>query len=76
MAISTLSPREQRKGEYFANILRVVVGAQEKESRTVNIRNRDDPSTQSKGDLVPLDVALQKLEKLRASQNLVNVLSD
>lgn len=42
-----------------------VVGAQEKESRTVNIRNRDDESTQKMGDLVPLDQALEKLAKLR-----------
>jgi threonyl-tRNA synthetase len=49
-----------------------VVGAQEKESRTVNIRNRDDQSTQSKGDLVPLDVALEKLIALRDSRNIEN----
>jgi len=42
-----------------------VVGAQEKESRTVNIRNRDDQSTQSKGELIPLDEAIGKLVSLR-----------
>ena len=42
-----------------------VVGAQEKESRTVNIRNRDDESTQKMGDLVPLNEALEKLTALR-----------
>jgi threonyl-tRNA synthetase len=51
-----------------------VVGAQEKESRTVNIRNRDDPATQQKGELIPLDTALEKLIKLRKSMALNSVL--
>ena len=50
----------------------IVVGAQEEESRTVNIRNRDDQSTQQKGELVPLDQAIEKLTKLRDSRALVN----
>jgi len=49
-----------------------VVGAEEQTSRTVNIRNRDDQSTQSKGDLVPLDQALEKLVKLRDDRQLEN----
>ncbi|KAH8701886.1 putative threonyl-tRNA synthetase [Talaromyces proteolyticus] len=51
-----------------------VVGAQEKESRTVNIRNRDDPSSQSKGELVPLDEARVKLQALKKERRLVNAL--
>ncbi|KAJ9620950.1 threonyl-tRNA synthetase [Taxawa tesnikishii (nom. ined.)] len=47
-----------------------VLGAQEKESRTVNIRNRDDPSTQKMGELVPLADAVAKLEKLRDERRL------
>ncbi|KAI4726011.1 threonyl-tRNA synthetase [Aureobasidium sp. EXF-10728] len=47
-----------------------VVGAQEKESRTVNIRNRDDPETQKLGELIPLDVAVQKMEALRDERKL------
>jgi len=47
-----------------------VVGAQEKESRTVNIRNRDDPATQKLGELIPLDVAVQKMEALRDERKL------
>ncbi len=42
----------------------IVVGAAEKESRTVNMRVRDDPATHNKGDLVPLDEALATLEAL------------
>lgn len=51
-----------------------VVGAQEKETRTVNIRNRDDPSTQSKGDLVPLDEAIRKLLALKEERRLENAI--
>lgn len=51
-----------------------VVGAQEKESRTVNIRNRDDQSTQAKGDLIPMDEAKRKLVELRDSRALVNAI--
>lgn len=51
-----------------------MVGAQEKESRTVNIRNRDDPKTQSKGELVPLEEAREKLRALRKERRLVNAL--
>ncbi|KAK5015537.1 threonyl-tRNA synthetase, partial [Cryomyces antarcticus] len=51
-----------------------VVGAQEKESRTVNIRNRDDQATQAKGELIPLDEALEKMLKLRDSRALENKL--
>ena len=51
-----------------------VVGAQEKETRSVNIRNRDDRQTQTKGELVPLAEALQKLKALRKERRLVNAL--
>lgn len=49
-----------------------VVGAQEKESRSVNIRNRDDQETQSKGELIPLDEAIQKLKVLKKERRLIN----
>lgn len=51
-----------------------VVGAQEKESRSVNIRNRDDPNSQSKGSLIPLEEARVKLRSLRKERRLVNSL--
>lgn len=52
----------------------LVVGAQEKESRSVNIRNRDDPSSQTKGSLVPLEEARAKLRALRKERRLENTL--
>ncbi|MCJ1373817.1 threonyl-tRNA synthetase [Loxospora ochrophaea] len=51
-----------------------VVGAQEKETRSVNIRNRDDQNTQSKGDLIPLDEAIQKLKDLKKERRIVNAI--
>lgn len=51
-----------------------VVGAQEKDSRSVNIRNRDNQQTQSKGELVPLDKALFELKLLRKERRIINAL--
>jgi threonyl-tRNA synthetase len=47
-----------------------VVGAQERDSRSVNIRNRDLPETQKMGELVPLDKAIEKLCALRDERRL------
>ncbi|KAL6869026.1 threonyl-tRNA synthetase [Amphichorda felina] len=49
-----------------------VVGAEEAKSRTVNIRNRDDQKTQTKGELVPLQDALDNLLKLKEERRLEN----
>ncbi|OAA65003.1 threonine-tRNA ligase [Cordyceps fumosorosea ARSEF 2679] len=51
-----------------------VVGAEEEKSRTVNIRNRDDQATQSKGELVPLQDALDQMIKLKEERRRVNKL--
>ena len=51
-----------------------VVGAEERDSRTVNIRNRDDQATQHRGEIVPLDEAVGKLVKLREERRLENKL--
>ena len=56
--------------------MHLVVGAQEKESRSVNIRNRDDQKTQSKGALVPLEKAIAQLRKLRRERGSENLLPD
>jgi threonyl-tRNA synthetase len=51
-----------------------VVGAQEKESRSVNIRNRDDQSTQKMGELIPVDRAMELLTQLRDERRLSSAL--
>ncbi|KAL9090968.1 MAG: hypothetical protein Q9159_001711 [Coniocarpon cinnabarinum] len=59
-----------RQGQLAQYNFIFVVGAQEMESKTVNIRNRDDPATQAKGELIPLAEAIAKLEHLRSSKEL------
>jgi threonyl-tRNA synthetase len=49
-----------------------VVGAEERDSKTVNIRNRDDQATQQRGEIIPLDEALKKLVQLRDERRLEN----
>ncbi|TID14372.1 threonyl-trna synthetase [Venturia nashicola] len=49
-----------------------VLGDTEKESRSVNIRNRDDQSKQKREEVVALDVALEKLCKLRDLREIEN----
>ncbi|KAJ5892459.1 hypothetical protein N7504_009150 [Penicillium tannophilum] len=51
-----------------------VVGAQEKEGRTVNVRNRDDPASQKQGVMIPLDEVRTKLRALRKERRLENAL--
>lgn len=47
-----------------------VVGATEKENRTVNVRDRDDQSSQQRGVDVSLEEAMKKMEEMRASKAL------
>ncbi|QGA16411.1 hypothetical protein EYB26_004078 [Talaromyces marneffei] len=51
-----------------------VVGAQERDSRSVNIRNRDDPASHAKGELISLEEARVKLRALRKERRLSNTL--
>jgi threonyl-tRNA synthetase len=52
----------------------MVVGAEEMENQAVNIRNRDDPSSQQKGTMMKLDMAVRKLKELKEERRLVNAL--
>ncbi|GME22104.1 threonyl-trna synthetase [Neofusicoccum parvum] len=51
-----------------------VVGAEEKEQRKVNIRNRDDQATQQRGELVDLDAAIEKLVALKENRALASAI--
>ncbi|EAT80431.1 threonine--tRNA (Thr) ligase [Parastagonospora nodorum] len=51
----------------------MVVGAEEQKARAVNWRNRDDQATQQRGEIVPLDEAVEKLCKLRDERKVENV---
>ena len=63
-----------RNGQLQQYNFTFVVGAQEKETRSVNIRNRDDQDTQSRGEIIPLDEALTKLQSLKRERGLVNAI--
>ncbi|KAI5781471.1 hypothetical protein EDC01DRAFT_709811 [Geopyxis carbonaria] len=51
-----------------------VLGAQEQESRSINLRNRDDPASQQRGDTLPLEEALAKFVSLKSERRLENML--
>jgi len=53
-----------------------VVGQEELDSRSVNVRNRDDVGTKAKTAMVPLDVIIDKLVGLKASKSLQNALPE
>jgi threonyl-tRNA synthetase len=50
----------------------MVVGAEEQQNRAVNWRNRDDQASQQRGEIVPLDEAIEKLVKLRDERRVDN----
>jgi hypothetical protein len=52
----------------------LVVGQEELDARSVNVRNRDDVGTKSKGEMVPLDKVVDQLVALKNSRSLANKL--
>ena len=54
----------------------VVVGQEELDSRSVNVRNRDDVGTKAKTAMMPLDIIISKLLKLKTSKCLQNTLPE
>ena len=46
------------------------------ESRSVNLRDRDDQATQSKGEMITIDDAIAKLEKLREDKTLSKAIAE
>ena len=54
------------------NVKNIVVGAEEKENRQVNVRYRDDTSAQDRGKPVPLEETIEKLRKLKADRGSYN----
>lgn len=67
-------PKKIRTGQLAQYNFIFVVGAAERDSRSVNIRNRDDPNTQKQGVLIPLDEAREKLRLLRKERRLETTL--
>ncbi len=50
----------------------VVVGQEELDARSVNIRNRDDVGTKARASTVPLDEVVEKMIALKSSRKLEN----
>ena len=51
---------------------RIVVGQEELDARSVNIRNRDDVGTKARASVVPLDEVVEKMIALKSSRKLEN----
>ncbi|ORZ33962.1 threonyl-tRNA synthetase [Catenaria anguillulae PL171] len=52
----------------------LIVGGEEEDARSVNVRNRDDTGTKAKGQMISLDDLLVKFGKLKDSKSLNNQL--
>lgn len=52
----------------------LVVGQEELDGRSVNVRNRDDVGTKAKTQMVPLDEIVEKLITLKKTKSLDNKL--
>lgn len=52
-----------------------VVGQDEFETNSVNVRNRDDVGTKARTETLPLDVITQKLVELKKTRSLSNKLA-
>ena len=51
---------------------RTVVGQEELDSQSVNVRNRDDVGTKAKGEMIPLDEVEEKILQLKKTRSLAN----
>jgi threonyl-tRNA synthetase len=58
------------------NGISIVVGQEELDNRSVNVRNRDDVGTKAKTAMIPLDSIIEKLVKLKANKSLQNTLPE
>jgi len=51
-----------------------VVGQEELDTRSVNVRNRDDVGTKTRSETIPLDKIIQKFVALKDRRSLQNKL--
>ncbi|PCH37518.1 threonyl-tRNA synthetase [Wolfiporia cocos MD-104 SS10] len=65
-------PKKIRNGEIAQYNFILVVGQEELDARSVNVRNRDDVGTKAKTEMIPLDEIAQKLVALKDSRSLKN----
>ncbi|KZT63487.1 tars protein [Daedalea quercina L-15889] len=67
-------PKKIRNGEIAQYNFILVVGQTELETRSVNVRNRDNVGTKGRDETVPLDDIIQKLVTLKGSRSIENKL--
>ena len=67
-------PKKIRNAEIAQWNFIFVVGAEERDSASVNLRNRDDQASQQRGEVIPLQEAIDKLVSLRDERRLENTL--
>ncbi|KIJ63654.1 hypothetical protein HYDPIDRAFT_175966 [Hydnomerulius pinastri MD-312] len=67
-------PKKIRNGEIAQYNFLLVVGQEELDSRSVNVRNRDDVGTKSKGEMVSLEEVTNKLVVLKNTRSIENKL--
>jgi len=58
----------------YSNTIIPVVGQEELDARSVNVRNRDDVGTKAKGEMVSLDKIVEQLVELKKLRSLENKL--
>jgi len=67
-------PKKIRNGEIAQYNFILVVGQDELDSRSVNVRNRDDVGTKTRSEVVKLDSICEQLSILKATRSLQNKL--
>ncbi|KAI0767281.1 hypothetical protein C8Q74DRAFT_1318022 [Fomes fomentarius] len=64
-----------RNGEIAQYNFILVVGQEELDNRSVNVRNRDDVGTKARTESLPLDVIVEKLSTLKETRGIHNKLA-
>ncbi|KAJ5777936.1 hypothetical protein N7520_001182 [Penicillium odoratum] len=67
-------PKKIRSAQLAQYNFILVVGANEMQERSVNVRNRDDPASQKQGVMIPLEEIRIKFRALRKERRLENAL--
>lgn len=67
-------PKKIRNGEIAQYNFILVVGQEELDARSVNVRNRDDAGTKARGTILPLGTVVDQLVALKKSRSLENKL--
>jgi len=65
-------PKKIRNGEIAQYNFILVVGQEELDARSVNVRNRDDVGIKGRAETIPLDEVVKKLVALKQSRTLEN----